>query len=132
MTTNRSQAAYLLRRGRAALVCATLCGLIAQRAIADAIPATPQAARGEHIARLICSACHVVAQDQEFPPILTKPAPSFAEIANRPGVTAGSLQRFIVGTHWDTDTLPMTMPNPMLTADQAHAVSRYILSLRTH
>lgn len=47
-------------------------------------------------------------------------------------MTAGSLQRFVVSTHWHTDTLPMTMPNPMLTPDQARAVSRYILSLRTH
>jgi mono/diheme cytochrome c family protein len=132
MTTNRSQTAQLRRLRRGALLCAALCGLIAQRAIADAIATTAEAARGEHIARLVCSACHVVARDQEFPPILTKPAPAFAEIANRPGVTAATLQRFILGTHWDTATLPMAMPNPMLTAEQARAVSRYILSLRTH
>lgn len=39
--------------------------------------------RGQRIAQLVCSACHVVPQDQEFPPILRRPAPSFGEIANR-------------------------------------------------
>jgi hypothetical protein len=109
MKTDRSRAERLHRRRRAkALVCAAVFGLFAQRAIADAIPTTPKA------------------------PIRMQLAPSFAEIANRPGVTAASLQRFIVSTHWDTDALPMTMPNPMLTPDEARAVSHYILSLRTH
>lgn len=77
MKTDRSSAERLHRPRRAgALGCAALFGLLAQRAIADVIPATPEAARGEHIARLVCSACHLVAQDQEYPPILVQPAPS--------------------------------------------------------
>jgi len=104
-----------------------LCGLLAQSAQADS-----SVKSGEHIARLVCSACHVVASDQEFPPILVKPAPSFKDIANRPGTTAQTLQHFILNTHWDVGTIPMTMPSPMLTQEQAQAVSRYILSLRSH
>ncbi len=63
--------------------------------------------------------------------MLAKPAPSFFDIANRPGVSAQSLQRFITNTHWDVDRIPMTMPNPMLNKSDVQAVSRYILSLRT-
>jgi len=91
----------------------------------------PVAIRGEHLAKIICSSCHVVAPDQEFPPLLREPAPEFSNIANRAGVTEQSLRRFITTTHWDESTLPMTMPSLELNAEQAHAVSRYILSLRT-
>jgi len=95
-------------------------------------PHDPTLARGEHIARLVCSACHVVAKDQEFAPLLVKPAPSFYEIANRPETSAQSLEHFIKSTHWDLNTIPMTMPNPMLERDETSAVARYIVSLRTH
>ncbi len=89
-------------------------------------------ARGEHIARIICSACHVVAKDQEYPPMLDTPGPSFFDVANRPGTTEASLRHFIITTHWDERTLPMTMPNPMLTAEDTRAVAKYIVSLRVH
>lgn len=95
------------------------------------VSASPEVARGEHIAQLICSACHVVAKDQEFPPLLSRATPSFSEIANRPGASAASLQHFITSTHWNPDTLPMAMPNPALTPEQTRAVARYILSLKT-
>ncbi len=91
---------------------------------------SPDIARGEHVARLVCSACHVVARDQEYPPILNQPTPSFMDIAKRPGVSAQSLQRFISSTHWDPDKIPMSMPDPMLNKSDVHAVSRYIISLR--
>lgn len=106
-----------------------LCGL-ALPARAEDVPRDAETARGEHIARLVCSACHEVAHDQEYAPILTKPAPSFSDIANRPGTSVASLQRFIVSTHWDVNALPMTMPNPMLSKDEARAVARYIVRLR--
>lgn len=92
---------------------------------------TPELARGEHVARLVCSACHVVARDQEYPPILRETTPSFVDIANRPGVSAQSLQHFITNTHWDAEKIPMTMPNPMLNKNDVQAVAQYILSLRT-
>jgi mono/diheme cytochrome c family protein len=96
-----------------------------------AVSPTPEVARGEHVARLVCSACHVVARDQEYPPILTKPAPSFFDIASRPGVSAHSLQHFITNTHWDVDKIPMSMPNVGISKNDVQAVSQYILSLRT-
>lgn len=119
-----------LRIAALAVAAAALCALCTPRTSAAGVPRTPELAQGEHIARLVCSACHVVATDQEYPPLLNQATPGFAEIANRPGVTAESLQRFITSTHWDVDKLPMSMPNPMLTKAETQAVSRYILSLR--
>ncbi|HUL46569.1 MAG TPA: c-type cytochrome [Steroidobacteraceae bacterium] len=119
-----------LRIAALALTVVVLCALCTPRTSAADVPKAPDVARGEHIARLVCSACHVVAVDQEFPPLLNQATPAFAEIANRPGVTAESLQRFITTTHWDVDKLPMSMPNPMLDKSEVQAVTRYILSLR--
>jgi mono/diheme cytochrome c family protein len=92
----------------------------------------PVLARGEHIARFECSACHVVAKDQEFPVLLNKPAPAFSEVANRQGVTARTLQNFITMTHWDVQTIPMTMPSTNLSKQDVAAVVHYILSLQQH
>jgi len=38
----------------------------------------------------------------------------------------------VTHTHWDANKLPMTMPNPLLTRDQAREVTQYILGLRGH
>jgi mono/diheme cytochrome c family protein len=94
-------------------------------------PDTAVVAQGEKIARQLCPACHVVAKDQEFAPILRQPTPSFAQIAQRPDTTAASLQRFITATHWDERSIPMQMPNPGLSKAELRAVTAYILSLRT-
>jgi mono/diheme cytochrome c family protein len=102
---------------------------------AGALPADKgsgaQIERGHQIALKICTACHVVAPDQEFSPLLRPPAPPFAEIANRPDSTRASLRHFVVTTHWDEKTLPLTMPNPELMDPQIADVVAYILSLRT-
>ncbi len=108
-----------------------LMATVGNYAHAQTVKASASVAHGEHIAQNVCSACHVVAKGQEFPPLLNQPAPSFFDIANRPGVSAESLRHFITSTHWDTDKLPMTMPDLMLSDDQTRAVTRYILSLRT-
>jgi mono/diheme cytochrome c family protein len=119
-----------VRPARLWIICAVLSAMTGT--LCDAAESTRQAsvARGEHLARLICSACHVVASDQEFPPLLRQPAPSFSDIANRADVSEKSLRHFITRTHWDEQTLPMTMPDPMLTEEQTVAVIRYILALR--
>jgi hypothetical protein len=41
------------------------------------------------------------------------------------------LRHFVVTTHWDEKTLPLTMPNPELMDPQIADVVAYILSLRT-
>ncbi len=86
--------------------------------------------RGSRLAHQICSACHVVAADQQFPPLLKQRVPSFAEIASRPETTEASLTHFITSTHWDMHTFPMSMPSPQLSKSDTRAVARYILSLR--
>ncbi len=89
-----------------------------------------QVRRGEQIAQAQCSACHVVADKQEFSPILKEPAPSFKSIANRPMTSEESLRHFVATTHWDLKTVPLTMPNPELSKADSTAVIRYILSLK--
>ena len=53
---------------------------------------------GLAVALNVCTSCHIVTPDQEFPPIFEGPPkpPTFAEIANRPEVTedrCGTLSR---------------------------------------
>lgn len=110
---------------------AVLCALWMQASAAT--PAGVQLGlvqRGQHLAELICGSCHQVARDQEFPPFLNAHTPSFYEIAARPGIDARTLRHFITTTHWDEKTIPMTMPNQQLTAEELTAVVAYILSLK--
>jgi mono/diheme cytochrome c family protein len=95
-------------------------------------PADPsaQVRRGESVAQLQCSACHVVAEKQKYPPFLEDPPPSFQSIANRPQVSAAELRHFVATTHWDEKAVPITMPNPGLTKSDIAAVIHYILSLK--
>jgi mono/diheme cytochrome c family protein len=85
-------------------------------------------AEGHRLALKICSACHMVASDQQSPPVLRHPAPDFQAIAGKPGTSAASLQRFMLTTHAEIATAG-NMPNPRLTEDQAAEISAYILSL---
>jgi len=82
------------------------------------------------MARRQCVACHVAAPQQDTPPILKQPTPSFMEVANRQDTGVARLRRFLTTTHWDLSTLPVKMPDPHLTSEQIDAVSAYILSLR--
>jgi len=93
---------------------------------------TPEgdAAAGHDLALKICSACHVVARDQEFPPLRRPPAPTFRSIANRPATTADSLRAFLLRTH-RTIEQPYNMPNLALADSQIANAAAYILSLRT-
>jgi mono/diheme cytochrome c family protein len=87
-------------------------------------------AEGRRIATTVCASCHVVAKDQDSRPILDPPAPSFESIANRPDAKAADLRRYVLTTHWDEKTIPITMPNPGLTPSQATAVIDYLMTLR--
>jgi mono/diheme cytochrome c family protein len=82
---------------------------------------------GRKLALDACTGCHIVSDDQRFPPLLTG-APGFREIANRPKITAASLRRTIAA-------LPQVprngrMANPLLTDDQLADVAAYIMTLR--
>jgi len=89
-----------------------------------------QLTRGRELAEQVCTACHRVAPEQTNTPLLDPPAPSFMEIANRPGSDAKSLRHFVTRTHWKPGTEPLTMPNLSLTPEQAADVIHYLLSLR--
>jgi mono/diheme cytochrome c family protein len=85
---------------------------------------------GTELALRQCSLCHVVTTDPRYRPSLVQPTPSFEAIANDPKTSAQSLRRFISTTHWDIKTIPMTMPDQMLSSEDIQSVINYILSLR--
>jgi len=85
---------------------------------------------GRHLALFACTGCHVVSTDQPFKPIYvgSPHPPDFKDIANKPRVTADSLERYL-------QALPAVpekqgMPNMDLTSAQLRDVVAFILSLR--
>ena len=109
----------------AALLVTVSAGVLGGRCLAQ--PAS--VSEGHRLALLICASCHVVASDQEIPPTLRKPTPSFVSIANRRGVTAESVGNFLRTTH-STITPPFKMPNPKMADYQIDAIVSYLLSLK--
>ena len=97
---------------------------------AAAASPSAQVRRGEEVAQLQCSACHVVSENQKYPPLLEDPAPSFQSVANRPQTSEAALRHFVATTHWDQTTVKLTMPNPGLSKTDTKAVIRYIFSLK--
>ena len=88
-----------------------------------------QIANGHKLALMICSACHIAAPDQKTSPILSPPAPSLETLANKPGATAASVQKFLLTIHLSMAN-GKDMPNPQLTEDQARDLGLYVMSLR--
>jgi mono/diheme cytochrome c family protein len=88
-----------------------------------------EVAKGHQLALEICSACHVAAPDQRTPPILSEPPPSLETLANKPGATAASVQKFLLTIHLSMAN-GKDMPNPELTEDQARDLGLYVMSLR--
>lgn len=80
-------------------------------------------AAGHERASLICAVCHVVGPDQSAAPVLTPPAPAFAEIVNRPGTTPSGLHDFLAKPHGK-------MPNPSLMDQQIDELVAYMMTLR--
>ena len=95
----------------------------------QAVSTTDDVRKGQHLAILLCTACHITARDQPYEPTLDPPAPSFKSIAGRPDVNAESLQYFLATTHQGLDN-PKGMPNPGLADFQVKAIVAYLLSLR--
>jgi mono/diheme cytochrome c family protein len=78
--------------------------------------------QGRRLALDVCASCHAVRAGQARSPFAT--APSFEEIANTPGMTAAAL------AFWLTAASHSKMPYLILSSQQLHDVSAYILSLR--
>ena len=85
---------------------------------------------GRVLAQRLCSTCHAVPTDAEFPPAMIHPAPGFSAIANLPGTTRDSLRKFLDNRHGDITSFPANMPDLMLTDSQKTAAVAYILSLK--
>jgi cytochrome c2 len=105
--------------------------------------AANDATEGEALAHKACGSCHVTDPAQrELPPVRAilhaRPAgareiriPTFAEIANRPGMNPQSLHRFIESTHWEKNTVPASaMPQPPVTPEQEAKIIAYLLSFK--
>ena len=82
--------------------------------------AARSAAEGHRLAQAWCQTCHAVEPDMAG---WFDRAPSFQAIADRNGTTALSLKVF-----WRTSH--QTMPNLVISPEQADALSSYILSLK--
>ena len=119
------------RVSQALLLTAALVPWAAKAGDAAASPSA-QVRRGEVVAQLQCAACHVVAEKQKYSPLLEDPAPSFHSIANRPHISEAALRHFVTTTHWDQQTVRITMPNPGLSKTDIVAVIHYLLSLKGH
>jgi len=76
--------------------------------------------RGAQLARDVCTECHAVRDRQLLSPKLR--APTFYEVANRPGMTAAALTVTLTTPH-------AGMPMFMFTPEQRQDIIGYILSL---
>jgi mono/diheme cytochrome c family protein len=101
-------------RGRPALI--VLCGIIAFAPIAHAA----DVAKGHKLAESVCSRCHGVTTHKKG----WTSAPSFAEIANSPTTTSGSLEATIQTPHAKMSGSAARTPS------EAADLAAYILSLR--
>jgi mono/diheme cytochrome c family protein len=83
----------------------------------------PQA--GRQLALRACDTCHIVAANQEIRPLVRGYAPSFFDVANKPGITVQSLEEFLTHQHRFAQ-----MPYPELSTAQVADLVSYIMSLQ--
>ena len=83
---------------------------------------------GKGLAERLCASCHTVSADQ-YKRGENPASPQFQDIANRPGVTSQSLEKFLKTTQ-HRQFIGLSMPNPQLSDDEMTKVLAYILSLR--
>ncbi len=84
---------------------------------------------GHALSLEFCASCHVVAADQQKPPLYPDAPPSFAAIATQRATTTASLRRFVRTTH-PSIAAPLKMPGVQVTDDQLDQIVAYIISLR--
>jgi mono/diheme cytochrome c family protein len=87
-----------------------------------------EVAKGHRLALEICSACHIRRRIKRRDR-LHKSAPSLETLANKPGATAPSVQKFLLTIHLSLAN-GKEMPNPELNEDQARDLAAYVMSLR--
>ena len=87
----------------------------------ETLPVTNgDAAAGRRFAETACVACHAVGSNQRSP---NRAAPSFADIAASPGLTATAIRVWLQSPH-------TTMPNIKLSDEDKDNVIAYLLSLK--
>lgn len=80
---------------------------------------------GLQLALRSCASCHMVIRDQDVPP-MPDYAPTFFDIAKRPGISTESVRAFL------SEPPPMhRMTDPQLTSAEISDVTAYLLSLRS-
>ncbi len=102
----------------ASLACA--CGTAGLAEAASGPPGDPQ--RGLALARQFCSSCHLVQREDKGPALAD--APTFLEIAARPGIDADGLVALVVAKPHPQ------MPEPPLSQAQLRDIAALILSLK--
>lgn len=100
-------------------------------ATAQQLPPAPSATLGALVAERMCSYCHRIAPTRESD--IEAGAPSFMEIANRPGRDAAFLRAFTTEIHLVTSVgnPPLVMPTAVLTPQSRDDVVAYIIGLKT-
>jgi mono/diheme cytochrome c family protein len=104
---------------------ATLCvlGLLgAGIALAGPVTSEPDPVRGKDLAARLCSNCHLVGVSEQAHANVD--VPSFREIANKGGQTAGSIVAAILLPKHPMPTIP-------LTKSEVGDLAAYIMSLRS-
>lgn len=93
--------------------------------LASAAPALAQETAsidaGYRLAQAVCVECHAIEPNDTISPNLD--APPFSEVANKPAMTVIALSVWFRSPH-------PTMPNLVITKDEASNLSAYILSMK--
>jgi cytochrome c len=105
--------------GLAILFAIALFGVRQHQATA-ATPVSDAAASGHRLAEAWCQACHAIKPGTAGS---SNTAPDFAAIANQPSTTALSIKVFLKTSH-------PSMPNLVISPEQADDLASYILSLK--
>jgi mono/diheme cytochrome c family protein len=105
------------RRWPGLLAATTLLTSVTLAAAAD----EGDAKAGLDYAKLYCSSCHGIAEENSPLP----QAPRFSDVAHQPGMTATALQAWLQTSH-------PTMPNIVVAPQDMRNVIAYILSLKSN
>jgi len=89
-------------------------------ALAGPVTGAPDPGHGKELAARLCSNCHLVTSQQEH---AIADIPSFQEIANKEGQTAGSIMAHIILPKHPMPTIP-------LTTREVGDLAAYIMALR--
>jgi cytochrome c len=88
-----------------------------------AAPSSDSASDGHRLAEAWCKGCHAIEATAAGTAGAANAAPAFTAIATQPSTTELSLKVFLRSSH-------RSMPNLVITPDQADSLANYILSLK--